>query len=149
MKECDELRGAPFVRLGQIDVLEEENEVLALFGLEDTSVDRADLNAGLRELLEHVAGRGLRRAVDGGHLGRAQLGEALPEHERLAAAVRSDEQERLTVLGVEPWQDAVHAAQHLCRFHNGQLRGTRQRLDVRLVGLLFGQTSRKRNHFNS
>lgn len=97
LKKRDYLRSAPFVGFGQIDVLEEQDEVLALFGLEHTPGGRAHLDAHLGELLQHVTRVRLRRAVNGGHLGRAQLGETLLEHETFAAAVRSDQQEWLLV----------------------------------------------------
>lgn len=68
LKERYQLRSSPFVRLGQIDVLEEQDETLALLGLENTPAYRAHLNAHLRELLQHMTRVSLRRAVNRGHL---------------------------------------------------------------------------------
>lgn len=73
---------------------------------------------------------GLSRAVNGGHLGRAQLGETLLEHETLAASVGSDQQERLFVRSLKPWQDAVHASLDLNCFYNRQLERICQLLVV-------------------
>ena len=80
LKECNELTGSPFVRFGQVDVLEIEDQPLTVLGsVHPTGVGVQD-HTGLAQLLQYVGGVGLGTAVDHSHLGGAQLFKTVLHH---------------------------------------------------------------------
>lgn len=77
LQECSKVAGPPFVRFGEVDVFQVENQVFTVFGSVGPASVRAERQAGLAELLQDVARRGLGTAVNHSNLGRPQLREGI------------------------------------------------------------------------
>ena len=75
------MAGAPLVWLGQVEVLEVQDEPLAVLGAVHSSRVGGDHQACLGELLKDVRGNGLGTAVDSSHLGGTKLLKAVGEEE--------------------------------------------------------------------
>ena len=79
LQEGSEVACPPLVRFGQVDVFQVKDQILTVLGSEHPASVRAQQQAGLTELLEDMAGRGLCTAVNHGDLGGAQPREGVAQ----------------------------------------------------------------------
>jgi len=77
VEESDQLTGAPLVWFWQVEILEVENETVAVLRSVDSAGVAADHHAHLTELLQHVRRRRLCAAVHNCHLRRPLLPETV------------------------------------------------------------------------
>jgi hypothetical protein len=64
LEKCDELYGVIFVWLGQVDILQVNNQTTALFGLVDSPLSESPFHANLVQLLDNLGRRCLCVAVN-------------------------------------------------------------------------------------
>ena len=79
LQESYQSTGAPLVQLGQVDVLQVENEPLAVFGSVHSASVSADDHAGLAQFLQEMLGGGLCATVNRGDVSRPESGKRIPE----------------------------------------------------------------------
>ena len=103
LKEGDQLNGIVFVWARQGDVLEINDEPLALFGSEYTSLRSARLSAHLIELLNDILRCGLSIAIDDRNLCGFHLLDQIRNDQILTATLWADQDETLIVLKQRPY----------------------------------------------
>ena len=116
LEEGDELRGLVLVWLGQVDVLEVQDDARGVLGTVHAARLRLRHLAHRRELVDHVRGERLRRAVHDGHVCAALRREELGEQHVLSTALGADEDQRLHAL--HPGEQHVLIALHRRRAHH-------------------------------
>lgn len=116
LQEGDELDCVVFVRLREIYVLQVYYQPLTLLGTEHTSLATRRLGTHLVQFLDHVECRSLGIAVDDCHLGRLHLTDLVANDEILAAAFRTDDDER--VASLKPWPYHGHVSLDSRSFDN-------------------------------
>lgn len=78
LQEGDQLASSPFVRFGQIEVLQVQHQSLAVLWSVNAASVGADDHARLLEFLKHVHGRSLGTTMHHSYLGRAELLKTVP-----------------------------------------------------------------------
>mmetsp|Transcript_10834 Transcript_10834/g.24567 ORF Transcript_10834/g.24567 Transcript_10834/m.24567 type:complete len:634 (+) Transcript_10834:4457-6358(+) len=134
LQEGNQLDCVVLVRLGQVEVLEVQNQPLAALGPVHTPRGGREQRAALRQLLDHVRGRGLRAAVDRGDVGAPHLGEGVAEEQRLACALGAHQEEGLA--SIQPLREQRGVFLQVDGHHHGQV-ALRRRGDDK-VGRLQG-----------
>ena len=71
LKECNKLTGSPFVRFGQVDIFEIENQSLTVLRSVHPARVRVQDHTGLTQLLQYVGGVSLGTTVYHSYLGGA------------------------------------------------------------------------------
>jgi hypothetical protein len=103
LEESNKLNGVVLIRLGQVDVLQVDNEALAVAWSIHFALGASRGATHLVQLLDHVERTGLRVTVDDGDLCRFHLLDLVANHQVLAATFRTDNDEGIAL--VEPWLD--------------------------------------------
>lgn len=103
LKESNQLNGVVLIWLWQVDILQVDNESLTVTWPVHFTLRASGCATHLVQLLDYVERTGLRVTVDDGDLSRFHLLNLVSNHQVLATAFWTDQDERIALF--EPWLD--------------------------------------------